>query len=83
MTDGEVQAVMKQKNGKRGVTNTRPPCSYLTFSILLTFFYLIHIKHAFPLHHKHVDHAISTLLYPHVLYLYKLVSRVPGSLPSL
>ena len=67
--------------GGGNVTNTHLPCGYLTFSILLPFFYLVHIKHS--LRHKHVDHATSTLLYPHVPYLYKLVSRVLCSLPSL
>ena len=56
------------------------PCGYLTFFTLLPFFYLVPIKHAFSLHYKHVDHATFTSLHPHVLYLYKLVSRVLCSL---
>ena len=65
------------------VTNMCSPCGCLTFFTFLPLFYLIPIKHAFSLHYKHVDHAIFTSSYPHGIYLYKLVSRVLCSLPSL
>ena len=60
-------------------------CVYHTAASLLPPFYLIAIKHAFTLYYKHVDHAVftCTLPYPHGIYLYKLVSRVSCSLPSL
>ena len=65
------------------VTNMRLPYGCLFFLAFLPLFYLITIKHASTLHSKHVDHAIFTLPYPHGIYLYKLVSRVSCSLPSL
>ena len=62
-------------------------CVYHTaasfFLAFLPPLYLITIKHAFTLHYKHVDHAIFALLYLHDIYLYKLVSRISCSLPSL
>ena len=63
--------------------NMRLQCGCLTFSIPLPYLRLIHIKHASSLRCKHVDHATLTLLQPCVPYLYKLVSRVLCSLPSL
>ena len=69
--------------GEGNVTNMCSPYGCLTFLALLLHLYLIPIKHAFTLHYKHVDHAIFTSLYPHGIYLYKLVSRVLCSLPSL
>ena len=57
--------------------------SYLTFLAFLLHLYLITIKHASTLHYKHVDHATFALLYSHGIYLYKLVSRVSCTLPSL
>ena len=58
-------------------------CVYHTAASLLPSFYLIAIKHAFTLYYKHVNHAVSTLLHLHGIYLYKLASRVSCSLPSL
>ena len=63
--------------------NMRLPYGCLTFLTFLPLFYLITIKHASTLHYKHVDHATFALLYSHGIYLYKLVSRVSCTLPSL
>ena len=69
--------------GEGNVMNMCSPYGCLIFFTPLLHLCLIPIKPAFTLRYKYVDHAIFTSLYPHGIYLYKLVSRVLCSLPSL